>query len=85
VVLNFGIFEGAAKERPVFVRLRGAAMGGVRGRSLSLSLLVAWLESLLLAMMEGLRCCALEMLTVVLCVESVGNGVSGRKLKDSKR
>lgn len=57
-VLSFGIFEGAVeKDRPVLARSRGTAAGGggggVRGWSLSLSLVVAWLEPLLLLAMSG--------------------------------
>ena len=69
-VLSFGIFEGAVrKDRAVLARLRGAATasgGGVRGRSLSLSLLVvAWPESLLLlAMVGGLWDCVLRVVRV---------------------
>ena len=68
-VLSFGIFEGAVKkDRPVLARLRGAAAGGsgggggggVRGWPLSLSLLVAWPEPLLLAMMGCLWDCVLR-------------------------
>jgi hypothetical protein len=71
VVLSFGIFEGALEDRLMLARLRGAAArGGVRGWSLSLSLLVvAWLEALLSAMVDG---CGWF---VVLCVESVESGV----------
>lgn len=80
VALSRGIFEGAAGGRLVLTRWMGAPSGGVRGLSLSLSLLRALLESL-----EWLATCE-EALGAMFSVD-VDDGksaVSGRRERESR-